>query len=96
MFGKYIRVILLAVAVGFSQPVYAECHKAQICDDFGQNCRAQDICDETTDVPSADIDPPSPMPSADLKPLPSTNLPPPGTTHCEYMQVNGQWQNVCQ
>jgi hypothetical protein len=31
----------------------------------------------------------------ELKPLPSLALPPLGSSKCEYMQVNGRWQNVC-
>jgi hypothetical protein len=30
-----------------------------------------------------------------FKPLPSLRVPPIGTTQCDYMQVNGRWQNVC-
>lgn len=28
--------------------------------------------------------------------LPSVSLPPLGATECEYKQVNGIWQNICQ
>lgn len=73
----------------------AECRKAQVCDDYGMNCRVQQICDNTTDLPSVGLDPMRPLPSTQLKPLPSMQLPPLGTTECEQRQVNGQWQNVC-
>ncbi len=73
---------------------HAECRKAQVCDDSGMNCRVQDICDSTLDLPSVELPPLKPLPSTELKPLPSLDLPPLGTTKCEYKQVNGQWQNI--
>jgi len=73
----------------------AACRASNVCDDYGQNCRVMDICDSSIDIPSTNI-PPLTLPSAELKPLPSLDLPPLGTNSCEYMQVNGQWQNVCQ
>ena len=74
----------------------AECRKAQVCDDYGNNCRVQQICSSTLDIPSIEVDPLRPLPSMQIKPLPSVGLPPLGTSKCEYKQVNGQWQNVCQ
>ncbi len=74
---------------------FAACHKAQVCDDYGQNCHVQDICDSSLDLPSVELPPLQPLPSTEIKPLPSMSLPPLGTSHCEYMQVNGRWQNIC-
>lgn len=79
-----------------SEAANAECIRAQVCDDFGMNCHAEDICDSTTDIPSVDVDPITPIPSAELKPLPSVDIPPVGTSGCKYMQVNGRWENICQ
>lgn len=71
------------------------CRKAWVCDDHGQNCDLQDLCDSITALPSVGLVPLHPMPSAENKPLPSIDLPPLGTTACEYRQVNGAWRNVC-
>lgn len=87
-----IAAILSACLVS---PAYAACNKSQVCDDRGENCRVQDICDSTLDLPSVGVAPLRPLPSADLKPLPSTKLPPLGTSQCQYMQINGHWRNVC-
>lgn len=87
--------VVIVFASGASTNAEAKCRRAQVCDDNGMNCRAQDICDSTLDLPSVEIDPLKPLPSTELKPLPSISLPPLGTSKCEYKQVNGQWQNVC-
>lgn len=83
---------LLATAPRFSEAV---CKKSQVCDDYGMNCQVQDVCDSSLDLPSVELVPLTSLPSTELKPLPSVSLPPLGTTQCQYMQVNGQWQNVC-
>ena len=92
-----LNVLFVAVIILFGMVTIAEaqCRKAQVCDDYGMNCRVQQICDSTLDLPSIDVDPLTPLPSTDLKPLPSVDLPPLGTTKCKYKQVNGIWQNVC-
>lgn len=73
----------------------AACSKAQVCNDYGMDCQVQDICDNSLDLPSVEIAPLAPLPSTELKPLPSVNLPPIGAAQCQYMQVNGQWKNIC-
>jgi len=83
-------------AFSISTTVEAKCRKAHICDDYGQNCKVQQICDSQLDLPSIEVAPIKPLPSTNLKPLPSAGLPPLGTTKCQYKQVNGVWQNVCQ
>lgn len=88
-------IIATVLVVGFTNIADASCRKSQVCDDYGNNCRVQDICDSTLDLPSVELAPLRPLPSTDLKPLPSMELPPLGTSQCQYMQVNGQWQNVC-
>ena len=88
-------IIATVLLVGFVNTANASCRKSQVCDDYGNNCRAQDICDSTLDLPSVELAPLRPLPSTDLKPLPSMELPPLGTSQCQYMQVNGHWQNVC-
>lgn len=88
-------VIATVLVVGFANIANAACRKSQVCDDYGNNCRVQDICDSTLDLPSVELAPLRPLPSMELKPLPSMELPPLGTTQCQYMQVNGRWQNVC-
>jgi len=95
--SKLSPVIFATIAVfAFSTNADAECRRASLCDDNGMNCQYQDVCDSTMDLPSVDINPLPALPSMELKPLPSLDLPPLGTSHCEYRQVNGQWQNVCQ
>ena len=88
-------VIAIVLVVGLANIADARCRKSQVCDDYGNNCRVEDICDSTLDLPSVELAPLRPLPSMDLKPLPSLELPPLGTTKCQYMQVNGRWQNVC-
>ena len=90
------KVILVSLVCLTSLPVLDQCRKSNVCDDYGQNCRAQDICDSTLDLPSTGLAPLTPLPSMELKPLPSMKLPPLGTSRCDYKQVNGRWQNVCQ
>jgi len=74
---------------------HATCRRSYVCDDRGYNCQYMDICDDSLDLPSVDVDPIPSVPSTDLKPLPSVDVPPIGTSKCEYKQVNGRWQNVC-
>lgn len=88
-------IIATVLVVGLTDIANASCRKSQVCDDYGNNCRVQDICDSTLDLPSVELAPLRPLPSTELKPLPSMNLPPLGTSNCQYMQVNGHWQNVC-
>jgi len=87
--------VVLAVSVTLSAISQATCVKSYVCDNWGQNCRYQDICDSNIDLPSTNLQPLPSLPSTQLKPLPSMNLPPLGTSKCEYKQVNGVWQNVC-
>ena len=88
-------VVATILVFGFTNISVAACRKSQVCDDYGNNCRVQDICGSTLDLPSVELAPLRPLPSMELKPLPSMELPPLGTSKCEYMQVNGHWQNVC-
>jgi len=93
---KFTQLILaVSVTSAFATNTYAECRRAHVCDDYGQNCRYQDICDNALDLPSVGLNPLPALPSMQVKPLPSLELPPLGTSKCEYKQVNGQWQNVC-
>jgi hypothetical protein len=78
-----------------SSTVHADCKRSYVCDDYGSNCKYMDICGDSLDLPSIESDPRPSLPTLDLKPLPSLNLPPLGTSQCEYKQVNGQWENVC-
>ena len=88
--------IFLLVSSFFTGSAIAQCRQAQVCDDYGQNCRVRQICGSSIDLPGINLPPLQPMPSMEIKPLPSMQLPPLGTTRCEYKQVNGRWQNVCQ
>lgn len=91
-----MKKLLLAITLlTVSTMSYTMCRKSNVCDDYGRNCRVQDICDSVIDIPSAGIPPIRPLPSIEIKPLPSLALPPLGTSKCEYKQVNGHWQNVC-
>lgn len=85
---------MLAIIL-FSPSAYSACRKSYVCDDWGKNCRYMDICDNSLDLPSINVPPIPSLPSLELKPLPSLNLPPIGTSKCEYKQVNGHWQNIC-
>ena len=89
------NLIALIVLTLISQPVFAKCYKSNVCDDLGQNCEAIDICDNVFDAPATNFAPLTPLPTLKFKPLPSLRVPPIGTTQCDYMQVNGRWQNVC-
>ena len=89
------KLLLVLTLILVSTSSYAMCRKSNVCDDYGHNCRAQDICDSNLDLPSVGLVPLTPLPTMELKPLPSLALPPLGTSKCEYMQVNGHWQNVC-
>lgn len=91
---KILWTVLLSASI-YSVSAAAECERSYACDDNGQNCRVQDICDSTLDLPSVELAPLRPLPSTDLKPLPSMELPPLGTSHCQYMQVYGNWENIC-
>lgn len=94
---RMVRVLAgVAFAALLAAPAFAACRKSNVCDDYGLNCRIQDICDNITDLPSIGLAPLTLLPSVALKPLPSIQLPPLGTTGCTYKQVNGRWQNVCQ
>lgn len=94
---KLIRLVLtLSAGVVLSFPANAACRKSYVCDDYGRNCRYQDVCDNAMDLPSIGLNPLPPLPTMELKPLPSMQLPPLGTTNCRQMMVNGQWQNICQ
>lgn len=92
---KTILLLLLIIASSYSATASAQCRSSNVCDDYGNNCRVKDICDSTLDLPSTNLPPLQPLPSTELKPLPPMTLPPLGTSKCEYMQVNGQWKNVC-
>ncbi len=94
-----LNQLALLVTMGsalFAGSAFAQCQRAQVCDGYGQNCRYQDVCKSTLDLPSVGLNPLPALPSMELKPLPSMQLPPLGTTRCEYKQVNGHWQNICQ
>ena len=88
------KILLTITLLAISTMSYAMCRKSNVCDDYGHNCRVQDICDSSLDLPSVGLAPLT-LPTMELKPLPSLALPPLGTSKCEYKQVNGHWQNVC-
>ena len=90
------KLTIAAIITCVSVPAYAACHRSYVCNDYGQNCQYRDICDNTLDLPSTKINPLPSLPTTQIKPLPSVGLPPLGTTRCQYMQVNGRWQNICQ
>jgi len=88
-------LVAMMMVFGLVNISVAACRKSQVCDDNGNNCSVQDICESTLDLPSVELAPLRPLPSMELKPLPSLELPPVGTSRCDYMQVNGVWQNIC-
>lgn len=92
---KLALFILALCSLLVSATSFAECHKAQLCDDYGRYCKAMDVCDSTLDVASSDVTPLRPLPSLEVKPLSSLDLPPLGTSDCQQRQVNGQWRNIC-
>ena len=93
---KAIVISIVLSGLLFSSSSNAKCRKSNVCDDYGQNCRVMDICYSSMDLPSVGLAPLTSMPSMKLKPLPSLSLPPLGTKSCQFMQVNGLWQNICQ
>lgn len=93
MMYKLLLLIFLAIA---SPMLWAKCSKSNVCDDYGQNCQVIDVCSSPLDLPAVNLPPLNPLPTLQLKPMPSLQLPPLGTIRCDYMQVNGRWQNVCQ
>jgi len=92
---KGILISIVVSGVLLSSNANAQCRKSNVCDDYGQNCVVMDICDSSMDLPSIGFAPISSFPSMQLKPLPSLSLPPLGTSSCQFMQVNGLWQNIC-
>jgi hypothetical protein len=94
MNNLFSLIAILFVSLSTSN-AFAECRRAHVCDNVGQNCRYQDICNSTLDLPSVGLNPLPALPSMELKPLPSMALPPLGTSKCDYVLVNGRWQNVC-
>ncbi len=88
-------VITGILILGFSSLIEAKCRKSHICDDYGRNCRVQDICDSTLDLPSVGLAPIKSLSMPGLKPLPSIRIPPIGTSKCRQTMVNGNWQNIC-
>ncbi len=94
--AKPRQLLALLALTAFGSAAHAECKRAHVCDNYGQNCSYRDICTSTLDLPSVGLNPLPSLPSMELMPLPSMQLPPLGTTRCEYKQVNGQWRNVCQ
>lgn len=73
-----LAVLLLAATLWLGSPVEARCRRSQVCDDFGQNCQVEDLCDSRMGLPSTNLPPLPPLPSTKLKPLPPTGLPPLG------------------
>jgi hypothetical protein len=92
-----MKILKLAIALllASSSPAQAACQQSWVCDGNGMNCGYRDICSSTLDLPSTNVAPLPALPPVTLKPLPSVSLPPLGTSGCQYLQVNGQWQNVC-
>ena len=86
---KYTTLLILL----FSANINAQCLKSYVCDDYG-NCGYVDICDSSIDLPSINV-PIRPLDNIDVKPPASIAVPPIGTSKCQYMDVNGTWQNVC-
>ena len=89
------RLLTGILSMIISNVAHAECRRSYVCDDYDNNCRYIDICDDSLDLPSIDLDPLPSLPSLELKPLPSLELPPLGTSQCEYKLIDGKWQNVC-
>lgn len=90
---KTLIAILLGVC--FSISAHATCYSSYVCDGSGANCGYQDVCDSAVDMPSINIQPMPSMPTTAIQPMPSMAIPPIGTSQCQYVQVNGAWQNVC-
>lgn len=91
--GAMKKLIMLTLLL--SGVAQSDCRMSYVCDDYGGDCEYMDICDDALDLPSFDVPPIPALPSTEVKPLPSLELPPLGTSECEYKQVNGEWQNVC-
>ena len=90
-------ITTIALLLGFASTANAQCRQSQVCDDYGQRCRIVQICRNAIDMPDYINPPQAPqIPRYEMKPLPSFEMPPLGTTECKYMLVNGRWQSVCQ
>ena len=92
---KLIVILITTLTLLYFNIAYSKCKKSWVCDDYGMNCKIMDVCDNSLDLPSIDIRPLYPLPSTKIKPLPSLKIPPIGTKKCRWMQVNGQWKNIC-
>lgn len=90
-----LLIVLTLLCTFLPESSFAACSNSYVCDDYGSNCQYMDICNNSLDLPSVDVNPIPSLPTVDLKPLPSVDLPPLGTSKCEYKQVNGRWQNIC-
>jgi hypothetical protein len=89
------KMIVVAVVLFCAAQGEAYCYKSYVCNDYGRNCRYQDVCDNKYDIPSHNIPPIPAIPTLEIKPLPSLSIPPIGTSKCEYKMVNGRWMNLC-
>lgn len=92
----FTTVAGLIIGLVIAIPAAAECVKSEVCDDDGQNCQVQDVCDDVLDLPSVELAPRPAMPSIDLNAGPSVGRARLGTSNCKYRQVDGRWQNVCE
>ena len=90
---KVVVSLTVIILLQISSTALAVCHNSYVCD--GTNCGNRQICDNSYDIPSAEAPPVPAIPTAEVMPLPSMDIPPIGTTHCRNMQVNGYWRNVC-
>ncbi len=85
---KNITKLLIVATVFTASPAFANCGNVSICS--GIVCPpAQYACDNSPEQP---VQPQ--YQSQYVKPL-EIAPPPIGASQCEWVQVNGQWQNVC-
>ena len=50
-----MRLLLLPVLLAVVGNAYAKCERVSICDDYGMNCRTQQLCDNSYDVPGVNV-----------------------------------------
>jgi len=87
---RIMMIILIAVVISMPATAYSVCRMKCVWNAQGI-CEYKNVCDGAYNMPDYTIPPASPVPPP--KPLPV--YPPYGTSQCQWILVNNQWQSVC-